>query len=236
MNAYPDTENTMITPPPAPQKQWLVAYVKSCMEKKTAERLTAMGIEHYLPVQTVERRWSDRVKRMEKLVLPLMIFVHVTPKERPLPLTLSAVSRYMVLRGQHTPAVIPDQQMERFRFMLDYSPEAVKFSASSLSPGDPIRVIKGPPHRSGGRTGQPERQTSGCHPHRPSGMCPRGDSGRLCRKNSRLTINNLPLSSVYSDNSSYLCGRKDLSGKKEMKCHTSGKVFYATRIHIKNEA
>ena len=71
MNAYPDTENTMITPPPAPQKQWLVAYVKSCMEKKTAERLTAMGIEHYLPVQTVERRWSDRVKRMEKLVLPL---------------------------------------------------------------------------------------------------------------------------------------------------------------------
>lgn len=50
----------------------------------------------------------------------------------------------MVLRGQHTPAVIPDQQMERFRFMLDYSPEAVKFSASSLSPGDPIRVIKGP--------------------------------------------------------------------------------------------
>ena len=214
MNAYPDTENTMITPPPAPQKQWLVAYVKSCMEKKTAERLTAMGIEHYLPVQTVERRWSDRIKRMEKLVLPLMIFVHVTPKERPLPLTLSAVSRYMVLRGQHTPAVIPDQQMERFRFMLDQRP----------------------PHRSGGRAGQPERQTSGRHPYRPSGMCPCGNSGRLCRKNSRLTINNLPLSSVYSDNSSYLCGRKDLSGKKEMKCHTSGKVFYATRIHIKNEA
>lgn len=105
MNAYPDTENTMITPPPAPQKQWLVAYVKSCMEKKTAERLTAMGIEHYLPVQTVERRWSDRIKRMEKLVLPLMIFVHVTPKERPVPLTLSAVSRYMVLRASiHRPS------------------------------------------------------------------------------------------------------------------------------------
>lgn len=34
MNAYPDTENTMITPPPAPQKQWLVAYVKSCMERR----------------------------------------------------------------------------------------------------------------------------------------------------------------------------------------------------------
>lgn len=94
MNAYPDTENTMITPPPAPQKQWLVAYVKSCMEKKTAERLTAMGIEHYLPVQTVERRWSDRIKRMEKLVLPLMILYTSRPRNVhfPLPCQRSAAT------------------------------------------------------------------------------------------------------------------------------------------------
>ena len=44
-------------------RQWLVAYVKSCMEKKTAERLRAMGIECYLPVQSVIRQWSDRRKR-----------------------------------------------------------------------------------------------------------------------------------------------------------------------------
>lgn len=144
MNAHPDTENAKTLPPPVPPKQWLVAYTRSCMEKKTAERLTTMGIEHYLPVQIVECRWSDRIKRMEKLVLPMMIFGHITPKERPLPLTLSAVIRYLVLRGQHTPAVIPDEQMERFRFMLDYSPEAVSFSIDSLAPGDPIRVIKGP--------------------------------------------------------------------------------------------
>lgn len=128
----------------AGSRQWLVAYVKSCMEKKTAERLRAMGVECYLPMQSVIRQWSDRRKRVDRLVLPMLLFVRVSPQERPLPLTLAAVTRYMVLRGQHEPAVIPDEQMERFRFMLDYSPEAVGFSAAPLTPGDPIRVIKGP--------------------------------------------------------------------------------------------
>ena len=125
-------------------RQWLVAYVQSCLEKKTAQRLAAMGIECYLPVQSEIRQWSDRRKRVDCLVIPMMIFVHVTPQERPLPLSLQAVSRYMVLRGESTPAVIPDEQMDRFRFMLDYSPEAVEMCSAPLAPGDAVKVIKGP--------------------------------------------------------------------------------------------
>lgn len=71
-------------------------------------------------------------------------FVHVTPQERPLPLTLQAISRYMVLRGESRPAVIPEEQMERFRFMLDYSPEAVEIYSTPLAAGDAVKVIKGP--------------------------------------------------------------------------------------------
>ena len=125
-------------------RQWLVAYVQSCLEKKTAQRLAAMGIECYLPVQSEIRQWSGRRKRVDCLVIPMMIFVHVTPQERPLPLSLQAVSRYMVLRGESTPAVIPDEQMDRFRFMLDYSPEAVEMCSAPLAPGDAVKVIKGP--------------------------------------------------------------------------------------------
>ena len=125
-------------------RQWLVAYVQSCLEKKTAQRLAAMGIECYLPVQSEIRQWSDRRRRVVCLVIPMMIFVHVTPQERPLPLSLQAVSRYMVLRGERAPAVIPDEQMDRFRFMLDYSPEAVEMCSAPLAPGDAVKVIKGP--------------------------------------------------------------------------------------------
>ena len=77
-------------------------------------------------------------------MIPMMIFVHVTPQERPLPLTLQAISRYMVLRGESRPAVIPEEQMERFRFMLDYSPEAVEICSTPLAAGDAVKVIKGP--------------------------------------------------------------------------------------------
>ena len=136
--------HTDITPHIIPRRQWLVAYVQSCLEKKPAERLKAMGVEYYLPIQSEIRQWSDRRKKVDRLVIPMMIFVHVTPQERPLPLTLQAISRYMVLRGESRPAVIPEEQMERFRFMLDYSPEAVEICSTPLAAGDAVKVIKGP--------------------------------------------------------------------------------------------
>lgn len=125
-------------------KHWLVAYVHLHHEKKTRERLTALGVECFLPIQMELRQWSDRVKKAERLVIPLMIFVHVDVKERSLVLTLPSISRYLVLRGESTPAIIPDEQMERFRFMLDYSDEAVELCAAPLKVGQLIRVIKGP--------------------------------------------------------------------------------------------
>ena len=125
-------------------KSWLAAYVRLYHEKKTRDRLTAMGIESFLPVQEEIHQWSDRRKKIERVVIPMMIFVHVDPSERAEVLTLSSVSRYMVLRGESTPAVIPDEQMDRFRFMLDYSPEAVEMCSAPLAPGDAVKVIKGP--------------------------------------------------------------------------------------------
>ena len=40
---YTETETDAV------RRQWLVAYVQSCLEKRTARRLAAMGIECYLP-------------------------------------------------------------------------------------------------------------------------------------------------------------------------------------------
>lgn len=148
MNQQMYTKTNIYTTPQIPgdsaPRRWLVAYVQSCLEKKTAARLSAMGIEYYLPVQSEIRQWSDRRKRIDRLVIPMMIFVHVTPQEQYIPLTLQAISRYMVLRGESTPAIIPEEQMERFQFMLDYSLEAVETCNTPLATGDKVKVIKGP--------------------------------------------------------------------------------------------
>ena len=118
-------------------KRWLVALVRISHENK-------MGIENFLPVQQEVHQWSDRRKVVERVLLPMMIFVHVDIYEQKEVLTLGSISRYMVLRGESTPAVIPDEQMHRFKFMLDYSDEAINMSTSPLSPGAKIQVIKGP--------------------------------------------------------------------------------------------
>lgn len=126
------------------KKRWLVAQVRIYHEKKTSERLTKMGIENYVPVQRKTHLWSDRRKQIDHIVIPMKIFVRVDAQEQKDVLMLSAVSRYMVLHGESAPAVIPDTQMEKFKFMLDYSEEAVNMSNAPLSPGEKVRVIKGP--------------------------------------------------------------------------------------------
>lgn len=125
-------------------KHWYVAYVRMHHERKVSERLEKMGIESFVPIQQELHQWSDRRKVIDKVLLPMMVFVHATPKERMEVLTISTVSRFMVMRGESSPAVIPDEQMSRFRFMLDYSEESVSMNTTLLSPGKKIQVIKGP--------------------------------------------------------------------------------------------
>lgn len=113
-------------------------------EKKIRERLNAMGIENFLPVQIEIRQWSDRKKKVERVLIPMMIFVHVNRSEQTEVLTLPSVTRYVVLRHEHSPAIIPDKQMERFRFMLDFSDNVINFSEDTFTPGEKVKVIKGP--------------------------------------------------------------------------------------------
>lgn len=125
-------------------RRWLAAYVKMHHEKRVRERLSELGIENFLPVQTEVRQWSDRKKRVEQVLIPMMIFVHVDTEEQRTVLTHPSVLRYLVLRGEHAPAEIPEEQMNRLRFMLDFSDQPVSFNTAGLQPGEKVKVIKGP--------------------------------------------------------------------------------------------
>lgn len=74
----------------AHHKRWLVALVRISHEKKTSERLSKMGIENFLPVQQEVHQWSDRRKVVERVLLPMMIFVHVDMYEQKEVLTLGS--------------------------------------------------------------------------------------------------------------------------------------------------
>lgn len=124
---------------------WYVGYTRSCQEKSVAKSLAALDVEYYLPIQKVRRKWSDRIKIIERPVLAHTIFIRTDHETRVRLLKdIYSLVGYMTERGPWTPVVVPDSQMESFRFMVDNTNDEVVFEQNPLKPGDPIEVLVGP--------------------------------------------------------------------------------------------
>ena len=124
---------------------WYVGLVRPFQEQKSAEALTRMGIEHYLPVQRVKRKYKDRTKMVDRLILPRMLFIRADERRRiALLADVYDLRGYMTSGGTYHPVIVPDRQMEDFRFMVEHGEGQVQVSASPFSPGDRVKVKTGP--------------------------------------------------------------------------------------------
>jgi len=124
------------------EKHWYALYTAPRAEKKVSERFAEAGVEHYLPLQTVKRKWSDRIKEVIVPVVHGYIFVHILDTEfRNVLQTYGAIS---FVREFSKPVIIPDNQIERLRFMCDFSQEPVEFVLEDLTKGETITISKGP--------------------------------------------------------------------------------------------
>ena len=124
-------------------KRWIAALVQMCMEKKVGERLTKLGIENYVPTQTEIRQWSDRKKKVERVVIPMVVFVHTDEKtERSLRMH-SFIRKILTYPGQTSAAVIPNDQIDRLKFMLRQSDSPVEMMEQHLQVGDKVQIVRG---------------------------------------------------------------------------------------------
>jgi transcription antitermination factor NusG len=124
-------------------KRWIAALVQMCMEKKVGERLTKLGVENYVPTQTEIRQWSDRKKKVERVVIPMVVFVHTDEKtERTLRMQ-SFIRKILTYPGQTTAAVIPNDQIDRLKFMLRQSDSPVEMMEQHLQVGDKVHIVRG---------------------------------------------------------------------------------------------
>ena len=124
-------------------KRWIAALVQMCMEKKVGERLTKLGVENYVPTQTEIRPWSDRKKKVERVVIPMVVFVHTDEKtERSLRMH-SFIRKILTYPGQTAAAVIPDDQIDRLKFMLRQSDSPVEMMEQRLQVGDKVHIVRG---------------------------------------------------------------------------------------------
>ena len=133
------------------KSHWFVAIVKHNTEKSTGDKLTKSGYSCYVPVQEEVRIWKNGKRaRVERVVIPTVIFVNCTDEERKRLVILPYITRFMTNKagtstsGGHKPlATIPDQQIEKLQFMLGNSDTPVTFSETPYKKGDLVRVIRG---------------------------------------------------------------------------------------------
>lgn len=125
-----------------PEFRWYAIWTRSRQEKVASAALHDLGVQHYLPLKSELRQWSDRKQLVVTPVFSGYLFVCINP--------LLKDSRLQVLQSpgvvafvgnQSGPLAIPDKEIEDIRTVLaakvTYSP------CTSLSKGDRVRVIRG---------------------------------------------------------------------------------------------
>jgi transcription antitermination factor NusG len=119
---------------------WYAAYTSAKAEKKVARELTRLGIDHYLPLVSTIRQWSDRKKKVEIPLISSYIFVHITPKEHLPVLQVSGVANIVHFCGKPVP--IPDWQIENLKIVLG---SAVKVTREirQFEKGEEVRIMRG---------------------------------------------------------------------------------------------
>lgn len=125
-------------------KFWIAALVQMNCERKSAEKLSKLGFSNYVPIQEEIHQWSDRRKKITRVVIPMVVFVRVDEIERNIVRDLSFIYKLITYPGQSQPAIIPDSQISQLQFMVDDSKDQIVFKKSSLCIGDTIQVIRGP--------------------------------------------------------------------------------------------
>ena len=92
----------------AARTQWFLLVAHPNRERYVAEGLQARGLEVFLPMHTVRRQWSDRVKIYDAPLFPGYLFCRFSLAEKILAVTTPGVL-------DEEPLPVPDLEVERLR-------------------------------------------------------------------------------------------------------------------------
>ena len=96
---------------------WYALHTKFRHEKKVAQRLAQKGIENYLPLRTMYRKWSDRYKKVDEPLFSCYVFVNIPLCDRIDVLQTDGAVKLVSFRS--IPAVIPEMQIHAVKQILE---------------------------------------------------------------------------------------------------------------------
>jgi transcription antitermination factor NusG len=126
-----------------PELHWYAIWTRSRQEKVASNMLRNLGIQHYLPLQSEVRQWSDRKQVVEIPVFGGYLFVHINPTLKNSQLqVLQSPGVVAFVGNQNGPLPIPNQEIDNIRTVL--AAKVAYTPCSSLNKGDRVRVTRGP--------------------------------------------------------------------------------------------
>lgn len=122
----------------------MAVWTRSRAEKAVARSLDDRAIEHWLPLVTVRRRWSDRWREVEFPLFPGYLFARVPEDDWLTLLRLPGV--LTVVKNGRKPARIREQQMADLRLATGrlVSGHEDVVVEERFESGDRVRVVQGP--------------------------------------------------------------------------------------------
>lgn len=125
-------------------KHWIAVLVQIRSEKAVGKKLDGLEIENYVPTQWEYHQWSDRKKKVERVVIPMIVFIHTDKAIMKQLATYSFINKVLTYPGQSIPAIIPDTQIESLKFMLKQSDSQIEMHNHLFKTGDVVRIMRGP--------------------------------------------------------------------------------------------
>lgn len=125
-------------------RRWHIVRTSVHQERKVEAYLQSLGLETFLPIQKEMHNWSDRRKLVDRIVIPMIVFVKANTED----LTTLRLHHYDKKLMKHpgtinTFATIPDKQMDDFKFMLEYSETPVAIIDRPIRKGDLVTIVRG---------------------------------------------------------------------------------------------
>ena len=131
------------------EQQWFVARTRAKQEKAIQERIESLGIQTYLPIRTEIRKWSDRKRKVDTVLVPNTIFIHASKKEatglhNEQGLAINYL-RDVTCEKPGAMLVVPDYQMESFMKFLEITQGQYDVEDALIyRKGDHVIVTSGP--------------------------------------------------------------------------------------------
>jgi transcription antitermination factor NusG len=121
-------------------KNWYVVYTRPRWEKKVAARLLEAGIEHYCPLNKVQKQWSDRKKVVMEPLFKGYVFVLVDELKKWDIKNVDGILNYVYWLGK--PALVKQEEIDTIKkFLQEFSDVEVR--NASLTEKDTVLVKQG---------------------------------------------------------------------------------------------